>query len=355
MQKYIHNSTAARLILIVFCSICQIRRYFYSFLVTIYYFCTMNNKLSIPFEFYFLPKDSPSFLKAGNTLTIIDLLGVFICTDGSIELSNDSGSYKVKSGDLFFFMPSAFVHIVNISSDFKGMVIRTNYDFIMPLVNRLLDVKEQLFLRDHPRVSLNDQQSSDIYRLMISLYDRIEMENRSDMDQRHRIILTELTKNLASVLCCEVINICLSNQPTDMKITDHNDLVFQKFIFSLNYNYRKERNVAFYAAEQCLSYSYFSAIVKSKSGNTALYWIIKAVLTDAKQMLEYTDVSIKEISDRLNFPTQSFFGKYFKQYVGISPKEYRLRARLQSGELPENNVSIKINGLVMIEMSDRQT
>ena len=28
----------------------------------------------------------------------------------------------------------------------------------------------------------------------------------------------------------------------------------------------------------------------------------------------------------MNFPTQSFFGKYFKQYVGVSPKEYRNNA-----------------------------
>ena len=41
--------------------------------------------------------------------------------------------------------------------------------------------------------------------------------------------------------------------------------------------------------------------------------------------------SIKEIATKLNFPTQSFFGKYFKQYVGISPKEYRNK---KTGLLP---------------------
>ena len=44
---------------------------------------------------------------------------------------------------------------------------------------------------------------------------------------------------------------------------------------------------------------------------------------EAKYLLDNTDLSIKEIATKLNFPTQSFFGKYFKQYVGISPKEYR--------------------------------
>ena len=44
------------------------------------------------------------------------------------------------------------------------------------------------------------------------------------------------------------------------------------------------------------------------------------VITEAKYLLDNTDLSIKEIATKLNFPTQSFFGKYFKQYVGISPR-----------------------------------
>ena len=34
-------------------------------------------------------------------------------------------------------------------------------------------------------------------------------------------------------------------------------------------------------------------------------------------------MSIKEIAQNLNFPNQSFLGKYFKEHVGMSPKEYR--------------------------------
>ena len=74
---------------------------------------------------------------------------------------------------------------------------------------------------------------------------------------------------------------------------------------------------------QHLAPRYFSAIIKEKSGSNALQWIVQMVITEAKQLLENSDLSIKEIAARLNFPTQSFFGKYFKQYVGVSPKEYR--------------------------------
>ena len=91
----------------------------------------------------------------------------------------------------------------------------------------------------------------------------------------------------------------------------------------LFYHYHHEREVTFYAHKQQLSTRYFSSIIKEKSGKSALQWIVQMVITEAKLLLETSDLSIKEIAVKLNFPTQSFFGKYFKQYVGISPKEYR--------------------------------
>ena len=47
------------------------------------------------------------------------------------------------------------------------------------------------------------------------------------------------------------------------------------------------------------------------------------VIIYAKSQLKSTRLSIQEISDSLNFANTSFFGKYFKRYVGMSPLAYR--------------------------------
>lgn len=47
------------------------------------------------------------------------------------------------------------------------------------------------------------------------------------------------------------------------------------------------------------------------------------VILEAKIMLKNIDLSIQEIAYRLNFATQSAFGKYFKLKTGIGPKLYR--------------------------------
>lgn len=303
----------------------------------------MKKELDLPFKYFFLPEDMPSFVKTGNTLTVLDFVGMVLCTDGSIELTNDVGTYKVNHGELFFYMPSAFLHIGYISQNFRCIILKTTMGYILPIVNRVMDIRTQLYLRNHPRAKLDERQAEDIYRLLISMHERMETESHSDINDKQRIILTELIKSIAETVFFEVLNICIADLPADEQRGDHNDTVFHNFMISLSYNYRKERNVAFYAAEQCLSYSYFSDIIKQKSGMTALRWINDSVISDARHILEYTNVSIKEIADRLNFPTQSFFGKYFKQYVGISPKEYRRRIRLRDGTVPAKEILVKVN------------
>ena len=69
---------------------------------------------------------------------------------------------------------------------------------------------------------------------------------------------------------------------------------------------------------------YLSFILKNKRGRNASKLIDEAVVYEAKRLLKYSGLSIGEISDNLNFTSQSFFGKYFKQRVGVSPSRYKL-------------------------------
>lgn len=47
------------------------------------------------------------------------------------------------------------------------------------------------------------------------------------------------------------------------------------------------------------------------------------MILEAKALLKYSGMSIQEIAYHLNFSTQSFFGKYFKQHTGTSPSRYK--------------------------------
>ena len=59
------------------------------------------------------------------------------------------------------------------------------------------------------------------------------------------------------------------------------------------------------------------------SGRSALNIIDEYVIAESKALLHSTTRSIQQISNELNFVSQSVFGKYFKRITGLSPKEYR--------------------------------
>jgi len=82
--------------------------------------------------------------------------------------------------------------------------------------------------------------------------------------------------------------------------------------------------VEFYASKMGITPKYLSLILKKKSGRNASKLIDEAVVYEAKRLLKYSGLSIQEIATKLNFASQSFFGKYFKQRVGVSPSRYKV-------------------------------
>ena len=56
-----------------------------------------------------------------------------------------------------------------------------------------------------------------------------------------------------------------------------------------------------------------------------MHWINRATLLQATVLLKSGDLQISEIADRLNFPSQTAFGYFFKRETGMTPTQYRSR------------------------------
>ena len=64
----------------------------------------------------------------------------------------------------------------------------------------------------------------------------------------------------------------------------------------------------------------------------ALEVINRCIIDDVRRLLHNPDKSVKEISNELGFPNLSFFGKYVKRLLGMSPKTYRKSLGVIAGE-----------------------
>ena len=102
-------------------------------------------------------------------------------------------------------------------------------------------------------------------------------------------------------------------------------LLFKQFMEMLSSIEVKPRNVEFYSRKLYVTSKYLSNVCKVNSGKTAYDWIIEYVVEDVYRLLSHSEMSVKEISNYLDFPNISFFGKFVKAHLGCSPTEFRKR------------------------------
>lgn len=86
------------------------------------------------------------------------------------------------------------------------------------------------------------------------------------------------------------------------------DILFKRFLELLSSCEVKPRGLTWYADKLYVTPKYLSTVCKLVSGKTAFEWINEYVMTDIRHQLKYSDRSIKQVSDYLNFPNISFFG-----------------------------------------------
>lgn len=106
------------------------------------------------------------------------------------------------------------------------------------------------------------------------------------------------------------------NYTSQGRITD-------KFLSLVQQNFKEQRFLEFYSDKLSITPKHLSRTIKQHTGSTAVEWIERYVILEAKVMLKSSSMTIQQIADELHFPSQSFFGKYFKKNVGVSPKEFR--------------------------------
>lgn len=257
------------------------------------------------------------------TFSQTDKCSLFLCQGGELDIVLEDKTYHIHQGDIYISPLLMSIQIKHRSKDLKGIMLTVDIDYILTNRKKTFDPTWSFCIYENPCLSLSKEQYMYIDQLIDALRRRIATMSTAATNTQQKIINRELVTAMGEVLCYGILSIYFARYPQQPQHKDRKNHVLQNFMVSLYQNHRMEREVTYYAQEQYLTPRYFSAIIKEKSGISALQWIIRMVIADAKQMLRSSDLSIKEIASELNFSTQSFFGKYFKQYVGISPTEYR--------------------------------
>ena len=139
----------------------------------------------------------------------------------------------------------------------------------------------------------------------------------NETDNTYRL---EAVKHMALTL---VYGFALSRNAVAQRKLSRKDSISEQFTKLVKENYKSERTVAGYADMMCLTPKYLSQVVKDCTGKSALDIIDEFTIIECKALLKSTDLTVDQISARLNFMSPSLFGKYFKRITGVSPRAYR--------------------------------
>jgi len=100
--------------------------------------------------------------------------------------------------------------------------------------------------------------------------------------------------------------------------------IIEEAIKYIKRNFREKITVKSIADELMYSANYLNNVFKQKTGETILEHITKVRMEEAKRLIA-SDPSMKiyALAESIGYNDESYFRSIFKQYTGLSPKEYR--------------------------------
>lgn len=275
-------------------------------------------------------KNSPGLYSDGQITLIESLLDVergdaarlehfvfILCLRGHAAISIDGRSYNLYPDNVLICHPNIVLgeSMSSMDFEFRGVVLSKDYLQRLPLVStdNMWDV--MMFFEKAPVLSLTPDEVKDFCRY----YDLIR-PRLADTHLRYR---EELLSALLTALLYELSNIISRFADFRPQPYSAGSNVFRNFLSLLSSSYPKSRSVAYYADKLCLTPKYLSTVCKEVSGETASELINRYVVKDIDFLLKQRGRSVKEICNELEFPNLSFFGRYVKKHLGLSPKQYR--------------------------------
>ena len=258
--------------------------------------------------------DKPVITSALQYPFKMDTTTVVICIKGTTEGSINLKPYTTSGACLFTILPDQIIEYKSISEDFSGLFIVMSQKFTASL---MLNVSERLPLflvvRDNPVIPLNERSIEGMIRYF-NMLKRIIQEK----DHPYRL---EVAQHLTMAFFYGASN--SFHGITDNGKKTHHEMLVEKFLYLAQTHYKEQRGLEFYADKLCFTSKHLSKVIKQITGKSANDWIDEYVVMEAKALLKSTNMTIQQISDELNFPSQSFFGKYFKRVTEMSPSEYK--------------------------------
>ena len=251
---------------------------------------------------------------------------LFFITEGRAQLEYDGHVVQLQKNDLFLYMAHSTANNFMASSDFNCRQIWFSRSELWNIdIYNLISVADMSQLKLHPVVHLSDDD--------IKLCDTYFQLLCSRMKSSTSALTPDIVRSLLGTIMLELLSIMRRNseraveevRQEDPNSSLHKKRIIDNFIKLVEESDSRIRRVDDFASQLNVTPKYLSTILKEVMNRRPSTYIQLYTLKAIERRLRFTDMTMQEIANDLNFPNPSFFGKYCKEHLGMTPLEYRMK------------------------------
>lgn len=238
----------------------------------------------------------------------------FVLEEGLGAMMVDFDEVNLAGSTIYYLLPGQ-VHSLTSQYLAKGWFIAVDPSLI-PQECRNVFESQLLLQQPYPLNTIELDQISTLLRLFLDKYSE-EVSNPF-----HTTVIHALLHSFVGIAAGFYSN----TSGSGVKVSRTAQLTSQ-FKQLLNRHLRSHKSLSDYAALLNVSDDYLSEVLKKQTGFTVSYWIQQEIMLEAKRLLYYTELSIKEISNQLGYTDHSYFSRFFRKSAGIPASTFRQKYR----------------------------
>ncbi len=248
------------------------------------------------------------------------------CIEGCMQVEVNYKTYLLNPGDTLFGLPNSIMQHTMVSPQNKIKLVALSGAFLQRVLKMERETWNAALHLHHNPVFRREERDKNNHLSGFSYFPHLLAAKLADEQHSYH---KEVIHHLFGACFCEL----MGHMVKEAKNQEEPGIVVERLGQSFNISRKfaellakdggKHRNVGYYADALCYSAKHFGKLIKQTTGQTPLEIINARAMDQIKYRLKHSDKSIKEIAEEFCFPNQSFFGKFVKKHLGVSPARYR--------------------------------
>ena len=242
---------------------------------------------------------------------------IVICTEGIAQFDYDGQQIRLHKDDLFLYMAHSVVTNFMSSTDFNCRQIWFSRGELWN-INKYGEVSlsDLPYLKRHPIMHLTE----DDVKLLDDYFQLLCRRMRDPSP----VLYSNIVRSLVSAMMLEILSMKRRQEPENTVTTGvYRQRLANEFMRLVEQSDGRIRKVDDFANQLNITPKYLSTLLKETMNRRPSEMIHFYTLKAIEQRLRYTDMTMQEIANDLNFANASFFGKYFKEHAGMTPLDFR--------------------------------